>query len=104
MSKSRSTPSHEGAHFKLRLYVAGEGPYSMQAIANLEQICREYVAGRHEIEVVDLLREPQRALDDYVMLTPVLVRRSPAPIRRVVGNLSDRESVVNAMGFLSPAA
>ncbi len=76
------------AHFKFRLYVAGEAPNSMLAITNLCAVCREYLPGRHEIEIVDVLREPKRALTEGVLLTPMLVRISPDPVSRIVGNLS----------------
>jgi circadian clock protein KaiB len=85
--------------FKFRLYVAGEGPHSTQAIANLDALCREHLPERHEIEVVDVLREPQRALADRVMLTPLLMKLSPAPTRRIVGSLSQRASVLQTLGL-----
>jgi len=87
------------AHFKFRLYVAGDGPNSAQAVANLEALCREHLPERHEIEVVDVLREPRRALADLVMLTPLLVKLSPAPIRKITGTLSRREPVLQALGL-----
>ena len=90
-----STP----VHFKFRLYVAGNGPHSVRAVANLDALCREHLAERHEIEVVDVLREPQRALADLVMLTPLLMKLSPAPIRRITGTLSHREPVLRALGL-----
>ena len=85
--------------FKFRLYVAGEGPNSTQAIANLEALCREFLPGRHEIEVINVLREPYRALDDAVLLTPTLVRLSPAPVRKIIGNLNRRDPLVQALGL-----
>jgi|GEM_PF-3804989 len=68
----------------LSLYVAGDGPNSAQAMANLNAICGEHLAERHEIEVVDVPREPQRALSDIMMLTPLLVKLSPAPMRKII--------------------
>jgi circadian clock protein KaiB len=85
--------------FKFRLYVAGDGPNSTQAIANLHALCQEHLPGRHEIEVVDVLREQPRALADGVMLTPLLVKLSPAPIRKIVGTLSQRDPVLHALGL-----
>jgi circadian clock protein KaiB len=75
-------------HFKFRLYVAGDAANSMEAVANLRALCLEHMPERHDIEVVDVLREPQRALAEGVLLTPMLVRVSPDPIRKIVGNLS----------------
>ena len=87
----------KGTFFNLRLYVAGDAPNSMQAVANLHALCREHLPGRHEIEIVDVLREPQRALDEGILLTPVLVRLSPDPIRKVVGNLSQSEPLMQML-------
>jgi circadian clock protein KaiB len=84
-------------HFKFQLYVAGDGPHSVQAIANLNEICREFLSERHEIEIIDLLREPERALHDEVMPTPMLVKLSPAPVLKFIGNLSQRESLLQAL-------
>jgi circadian clock protein KaiB len=85
--------------FKFRLYVAGDGPNSTQAIANLNALCHEHLPERHEIEIVDVLREQQRALADGVMLTPLLVKLSPAPVRKIVGTLSQRDPVLQALGL-----
>jgi len=87
--------------FKFRLYVAGEGPNSTQAIANLKALCHEHLPEQHEIEIVDVLREPKRALTDSVSLTPMLVKLAPAPIRKIVGNLSHREPVLLTLGLES---
>jgi circadian clock protein KaiB len=86
-------------HFKFRLYVAGDGPNSAQAVANLNDICREHLPERHEIEVIDVLREQKRALADGVMLTPLLVKLSPAPVQRITGTLSWRELVLHALNL-----
>ncbi len=84
-------------YFKFRLYVAGDAHNSTQAIANLKALCRENTADRHEIEIVDVLREPDRALADGVLLTPLLVRISPLPVRKIVGNLSERGILLQIM-------
>jgi circadian clock protein KaiB len=86
-------------HFKFRLYVAGGSPNSAKAIANLQALCHEILNGRHEIEVVDVLKEPHRALDDGVLLTPMLVKLSPAPISKIIGSLNDRQPVLQALGL-----
>jgi circadian clock protein KaiB len=87
------------AHFKFRLYVAGDSPNSAQAVINLKALCREHLPEKHEIEIVDVLREPQRALTDGVSLTPMLVKLSPAPIRKIVGSLSHKEPVLQTLGL-----
>jgi circadian clock protein KaiB len=89
--------------FEFRLYVAGDGPNSLQAIANLNALCREYLPERHEIEIVDVLRHPKRARVEGVLLTPMLVILSPAPVRTIVGSLSQHKSVLETMGLSFPA-
>jgi circadian clock protein KaiB len=87
------------AHFRFRLYVAGDAPNSTQAIANLSALCREHLPEQHDIEVVDVLGEPERALADGVLLTPMLVKLSPSPIRQIVGTLSQRDPLLQALGL-----
>jgi circadian clock protein KaiB len=89
--------------FKFLLYVADDTQNSVLAVTNLTAICREYLPGQHEIEVVDVFKEPQRALADHVFMTPLLVRLAPSPVRRIVGTLSQPEKVLNALG-LEPVA
>jgi circadian clock protein KaiB len=86
-------------HYKFRLYIAGDGPNSAQAINNLNALCSELLPDRYEIEIVDVLRDQQRALTDGVMLTPMLVKLAPAPISKIVGTLSQRAPVLRALGF-----
>ena len=93
-----------GAIIKFRLYVAGEAPNSMRAAANLNALCQAQLPDRHEIELVDVLREPRRALTDGIFMTPTLVRLAPAPLRRIVGNLSQTEAVLTALGLDAIAA
>lgn len=90
--------------FKFRLYVAGDALNSAQAISNLAALCREHLEGRHEIEVVDVFREPNRALADGILLTPTLVKLGPPPIRRIVGTLSQTQPVLQALGLEIVAA
>ena len=85
----------------LRLYVAGGAPNSLQAIANLESICAEYLKDGHRLEIVDVLEEPRRAMADGVLVTPSLTKLSPVPVAQVIGNLSDRPRVLHALGIRS---
>jgi circadian clock protein KaiB len=87
-----------------RLYIAGDAPNSVQALANLTALCRGYLPDQHAIEVVDVLREPKRALADGIFMTPTLVRLAPAPVRRIVGTLSQTGTVLQALGLGSGAA
>lgn len=79
---------------RLRLYVAGNAPNSVQAVANARALCDEHFRGRHEIEIVDLLTEPQTAIADGIIVTPTLLKLAPLPAQRVIGNLSDTASVL----------
>jgi circadian clock protein KaiB len=87
------------AVFKFRLYITGGAPNSVQALANLTALCRAHLPDRHEIEVVDVFREPERALADGVVMTPTLVKLAPSPVRRIVGTLSQARSVLQALGL-----
>src|SRR5579859_7994985 len=77
--------------WELRLYVAGQTPRSITAFANLKKICEEHLAGRYNIEVVDLLKHPQLAAGDQILAIPTLVRKLPQPLRKIVGDLRDTE-------------
>jgi circadian clock protein KaiB len=81
-------------HYNLRLYVAGQTPKSVTALANLRSLCREYLPGRHNIEVVDLMTNPQLAQRDQIVAIPTLVRSLPEPIKRIIGDLSNAEKVL----------
>jgi circadian clock protein KaiB len=77
--------------WELRLYVAGRSPKSLTAFANLKRLCEEHVPGRYRIEVIDLLEQPQLAAGDQIVAIPTLVRKLPAPLRKIVGDLSNTE-------------
>jgi circadian clock protein KaiB len=85
---------------RLRLYVAGQTPKSIAALANLKRLCAEHFAGRYRIEVVDLLRRPGLARRDDIVVVPTLVRRLPPPIRKIIGDLSNRERVLMGLDVL----
>ncbi len=81
-------------HYNLRLYVAGQTPKSLAAIANLRRICDVHLAGRYAVEVIDLIEHPQRAVADQILAVPTLVRRLPEPLKRIIGDLSRTERVL----------
>ena len=83
---------------QLRLYVAGQAPNSLRAIANVKAICDEHFAAAHDLEIVDLIEHPGRGLEDGIIVTPTLVKLMPLPVQRVIGNLSDRDQVLLALG------
>jgi circadian clock protein KaiB len=78
----------------LRLYVAGQSPKSLRAFANLTTLCEEHLAGRYEIELIDLVDDPSLARSDDILAIPTLVRRLPEPLRRIIGDLSNTERVL----------
>jgi circadian clock protein KaiB len=81
-------------HYHLRLYVAGQTTRSLMAISNLKQVCETHLAGRYEIELIDLVQNPRLAAGDQILAIPTLVRRLPAPLKRIIGDLSDTEKVL----------
>lgn len=84
---------------RFRLYVAGEAPNSAQAQANLIALCKAHLPGRHEIDIVDVFDEPERALADGIFMTPTLLKLSPSPLRRIVGTLHPTLPVLLALGL-----
>jgi circadian clock protein KaiB len=90
--------------WQLRLYVAGQSPKSLRAFANLTALCEEHLAGRYEIEVVDLVEHPSLARSDDILAIPTLVRRLPVPLRKVIGDLSNTERVLVGLRLKSEAS
>jgi circadian clock protein KaiB len=83
--------------FKFKLYIAKNTQNSAEAMTNLLGICRRYLVGRHEIEVIDVQRDQQRALADGINMTPSLVKFAPAPFRKIVGTLAHTKRVLVAL-------
>lgn len=86
--------AHPGETWELRLYVAGQTPKSVAALANLTAYCEQHLAGRYKLEVIDLLVSPQLAEGDQILAIPTLVRKVPEPIRKIIGDLSNEERVL----------
>ena len=80
--------------WELRLYVAGQTPKSVLALQNITRYCKEHLAGKYSIEVIDLLKNPQLAAGDQIFAIPTLVRKVPEPIRKIIGDLSNEEKVL----------
>lgn len=102
MAPARLTKSRrdEDERWELRLYVAGQTPRSRDAVAHLERICEEHLQGRYSIEVIDLLEHPTLAVGDQIIAIPTLVRRLPAPMKKIIGDLSNVERVVVGLNLL----
>ena len=95
-TRSASSPKKQikADFWKLRLYVAGQTPKSIVALANLKRICETHLAGRYTIEVIDLIRNPKLAAGDQILAIPTLVRQLPEPIKKIIGDLSNEERVL----------
>ena len=100
---SKSSKKGNPDHWNLRLYVAGQTPKSISAIANLRRFCEEHLSGRYTIEVVDLLEDPKLARTHDIVAIPTLVRALPAPMRKIIGDLSNREKVLVGFDIRSEA-
>ena len=81
-------------NYILKLYVSGSSPRAQAAIANLQRICEQDLAGRYTLEIVDVLENPDAAEKDKILATPTLVKQLPPPLRRVIGDLSDKDKVL----------
>jgi circadian clock protein KaiB len=92
------------AEWQLRLYIAGRTAKSESALENLKLICENHLAGRYSIEVIDLLVNPQLAAGDQILAVPTLVRKFPEPIRKIIGDLSNKERVLVGLNLLPLAA
>ena len=95
----------DGDAYHLRLYVAGQTAKSVAAIANLRSFCEMHLAGRYDIEVIDLEQNPQMAASDQILAIPTLVRRLPPPLKRIIGDLSNTDKVLVGLDIrpLAPA-
>jgi len=80
--------------WELRLYVAGQTPKSVTAVANLRKYCEQHLKGRYKLEVIDLQENPHLAEGDQILAIPTLVRKVPEPIRKIIGDLSNEEKVL----------
>ncbi|RUP20053.1 circadian clock KaiB family protein [Methylobacterium sp.] len=87
-------PDRESGHYHLRLYVAGQTAKSLAALTNLKRFCEEHLSGHYDIEVIDLMKNPQLAAGDQILAIPTLVRRLPSPLKRIIGDLSNTEKVL----------
>src|ERR1700694_5181135 len=92
-------PPEEKGPFVFRLYVVNEGPSSARAIANLSAICKNHLPDNHQIEIVDLLQDPRRVLSDGIQATPTLIKLSPAPVQKIIGDLDEEAKVLLAFGL-----
>lgn len=90
----KKRPSRSQERFVLRLYIAGTSSRSLTAIQNARQICDEYLKDRYTLEVIDIFQQPALAKDDQIIAVPTLIKKLPAPLRRFIGDLSDRKVLI----------
>ena len=97
-------PDHtEPPEFLLHLFITGATPNSARAVRNIKDICEQYLKGRYELLIVDIYQQPELAQREDLIGVPTLIKRSPGLVRRLVGDLSDRERVLKALGLSSAA-
>ena len=85
--------------FQLRLFVTGSTPRSQQAIQNIRHICEEYLTGQYELEVIDVSQYPEQARKYQILAVPTLLKELPSPLRKVVGDLSEKEKVLEGLNI-----
>jgi circadian clock protein KaiB len=100
--KALARPPRE--RYVLRLFVTGSTRRSREAIESLKALCAEHLPGRHDLEIIDLQKQPQLAAEDHVLALPTLVKKSPPPMRHVIGNLWNHETVLSRLGLQPKAA
>ncbi|MBF0215044.1 MAG: circadian clock protein KaiB [Magnetococcales bacterium] len=86
--------------YVLKLFVTGHTPRSERAIQNLRRICERELDGRYEMVVIDILEQPQSAEDEKILATPTLIKALPLPLRRIIGDLTDKEKVLLGLDLL----
>lgn len=89
----------EDSILKLRLYIAGKTPNSLLALKNVQKICVDHIQDRYELEIVDLLENPKLSEEDQVLVIPTLVRKYPHPVRKIIGDLSNTEDILQRIGL-----
>src|SRR5690348_3643210 len=92
--KQRPSPAERDGRYVLRLYITGMTPRSLQAIESIESVCEQHLAGRYDLQVIDIYQQPALAKGEQIVATPTLIKTLPAPLRRLVGDLSDKERVL----------
>jgi circadian clock protein KaiB len=90
----KTLDSFKDQKYVLRLYVTGMTPKSTKAIANVKKICEEYLAGRYELEVIDIYQQPKLARGEQIIAAPTLIKKLPLPLRKLIGDMSDTEKIL----------
>lgn len=105
MTEQNTEPEYEDLSAKqvyiLRLFITGASPNSSRAIANLKEICETHLKGNYELEIIDVYQQPLIAQREQVIALPMLIKMSPSPVRRLIGDMSDTEKVLRGLGLSS---
>jgi circadian clock protein KaiB len=96
-----TVPDAHGPRYKLRLFITGSTPRSTAAIQNMRRICAEHLEGNYDLEVIDVYQHPDATRDYQIVATPTLVKVLPEPLRKIIGDLSDRERVLAGLNLAS---
>lgn len=99
VSKGIYEDNQDGEFFILRLFIAGSSAVSVRAIKNLQNICDEFLAGRYELDIIDAHQQPLLVKEEDVTAIPMLIKKTPGPKRRLIGDFSDREKVLRGLGI-----
>ncbi|MEI8233196.1 MAG: circadian clock KaiB family protein [Verrucomicrobiota bacterium] len=94
----RALADTSGARFVLRLYVSGMTPRSTRAIDNIQRLCEEHLAGRYELQIIDIYQQPELAREQQIIAAPTLVKKLPLPLRKFVGEMSDPGRILLGLG------
>ncbi|MCG8549278.1 MAG: circadian clock protein KaiB [Desulfobacterales bacterium] len=89
--------------YKLKLYITGHTTASRRALENIRRICKEQLAGKYDLQVIDVLKEPQLAEADKIIATPTLVKKLPVPLRKIIGDLSNTDKVILGLDLIEPS-
>lgn len=88
-------------HYTLRLFITGTTARSARAITNIRTLCEEYLAGRYDLEVIDIYQQPVKAMEEQIIAAPTLIKRLPLPLKRLIGNLAERDKVLAGLNLIS---
>jgi circadian clock protein KaiB len=98
----KQMPAEGPGLYVLHLYITGVTPNSTRAVRNLKEVCEHYLKGRYELLIIDLYQQPELASRDQIIAAPTLIKKYPEPLRRLVGDLSDKERVLASLGIVGP--
>lgn len=99
MSKADAEKVESDSNYKLKMYVTGASPNSAKAISNIKNICETHLSGMYDLEIIDIYQEPLKAQTEQVIALPMLVKSSPLPLKRLIGDMSDTKKVLRALNL-----